>query len=507
MLPPMRLIVALALLLALAAGAFAAAAQTTPPPYLLTADTVTWDPVRSTLEAVGRATLTRGDLTLRAECITANRVTGQVRATGGLTLTQAGRRLTGEALEYNVPRREGTVTQARAQEQGIIITGERIDFSPSEVVAHSAVLTTCDRPEPDYAFAAGRITLTATRTNEQGQPVGGRVTLRRPRVMFHGRTLLRLPSYSTTVGQIQQRRVSLLPVVGYSRLDGPYLVFAPPLRSREGGLATSLELRLTSQRGVRGFLDLRDPVGPGTAYLRYSVREDVSEGDLATDKITLGLANVLVDRKPEVGLLLTDRRVGRWVHLWAQAAAGKYREEEVNGPPEPVSASRVMVLALATADPYPVSAPVTLSHGLGYRLSSYSGGDTLGVLYLRNTVSYHASRDNALALSYTLRSGSGKTPFQFDEVDVPSELRADLRYRLNPRWRTRFVDVYDLQENRSRDLLISVTRTAHCLDYTVGWKKFHNFFFIGINIVPAGGGPAPSAAPPAGVPIPASVTP
>jgi lipopolysaccharide export system protein LptA len=509
MLPPMRPIAALALLLALATGAAAAAGEPAAPlPFVLTAATVTLDLARNTAEAVGNATLTRGDMTLRARRITANRVTGQVRATGGLVLTQQGRRLTGEALEYDVPRQEGTLTRARAQEQGVIIRGERIDFSPTKVVAHNALLTTCDRPQPDYAFAASQITLTATRTNEQGRPVGGRVTLRRPRVVFHGRTLLRLPSYSTTVGQIQQRRVSLLPVVGYSHLDGPYLALAPPIRSREGGLATSLELRLTSRRGVRGLVDLRDPVGAGTAYLRYAVREDVSEGSLATDKITLGLADVLVDRKPEVGWLLADRRMGRSVHLWAQAAAGRYREEEVSGPPETVSASRAMVLVLATADPYPASQRVMLSHGLGYRFTSYSGGDNLGVLYLRNSVDYQASPDNALTLSYTLRSGSGTTPFQFDEVDVPAELRADLRYRLSPRWRTRLVDVYDLREDRTRDMLLSLTRTAHCLDYTIGWKKRHNSFFVGITIVPAGGGPAPAAAaPPAGLPIPSGVTP
>lgn len=509
MLPPMRLIAALSLLLAAATGASAGArGGAAPLPFTLTAATVvTLDLARNTAEAVGNATLVHGDTTLRAEHITANRATGQVEATGGLTLMQGGRRLTGRTLEYNVTRQEGTLTQARAQEQGVTIQGERIDFSPTKLVAHNALFTTCDLPAPDYAFVAGEITLTATRTGPDGRPIGGRVSFRRARVMFHGRTLLRLPSYSMTVGQIEQRSVSLLPVAGYSRLDGPYLAFAPPIFQRERGLSADLDLRLGSRRGLRGFVDIHDPVGAARAYLRYSVEEDVSEGDLATDRITPGLADVLVDRKPEVGVLLADRRIGRSLHLWAQAAVGSYTEEEVSGPPETVSASRTMALALVVVDPYPVSGRVSLSHGLGYRFSSYSVGESLGVLYMRNSVTYRASRDNALTLSYTFRSSAGETPFQFDEVDVPSELRADLRYRLSPRWSTHVVDIYDLEENRTRDMLLSLTRTVHCLDYTIGWKKLHNSFFVGITLAPGPTAAAPTAAAPQGPPMPGSVSP
>jgi hypothetical protein len=34
------------------------------------------------------------------------------------------------------------------------------------------------------------------------------------------------------------------------------------------------------------------------------------------------------------------------------------------------------------------------------------------------------------------------------------------------------------------DIILSATRTVHCLDYTVGWRKARGALFFGIGITP-----------------------
>jgi len=164
--------------------------------------------------AAGNARLTYGDFEISADELTADRVTGHVAATGNLQLRQGERQLRGRTLEYNIRTEEGVLTEARAAEQGIIIRGERITFSPRELVAHHAHFTTCNRPDPHYSFGAERITLTAQETEYGGPPESGRLSLNRARVTYRGRTLFTLPDVSlmqvaASVNEVDLPRVKL----------------------------------------------------------------------------------------------------------------------------------------------------------------------------------------------------------------------------------------------------------------------------------------------------------
>ncbi|MCJ7749672.1 MAG: hypothetical protein MUQ65_01045, partial [Armatimonadetes bacterium] len=122
----------------------------TPPPSAATieADTVEVDLDKERTHASGNARLCYQDLELRADDLTADRTSGDVEAAGDLHLVQGGRRLTGDSLEYNLVAATGLLRKARVVEQGVIITGEEILLSPTEVVASNALFSTCDRLQP-----------------------------------------------------------------------------------------------------------------------------------------------------------------------------------------------------------------------------------------------------------------------------------------------------------------------------------------------------------------------
>ena len=114
--------------------------------------------------------------------------------------------------------------------------------------------------------------------------------------------MVTLPTYSVSVGQIQQRKASLVPTTGFSRADGAYTSvgrsFTKPGQKRQ----VNLNLRLTTNRGLRGVFEVRERRGPAEVFFDYTRRQDVGEEPLEGDVITQNTEKVLVNREPELGV-------------------------------------------------------------------------------------------------------------------------------------------------------------------------------------------------------------
>jgi LPS-assembly protein len=455
------------------------------------ADLVELDTNFATAAANGNAALTFEKVRLRADAITANRVTGDVVAVGHLALSQDGRRLQGDHLQYNFHTDEGVLTNARVVEQGVIVRGEAIEFSPDRLVARQASFTTCTKETPDYSLSADTITLTAGGTDRRGRPVSGRLALNRARINYHGRRLFSLRNYAIPVGRIQQRQATLVPTTGFSRGDGLYTSWVSSFSRPTSATSADLNLRLTTARGWRGYLQVIRPSDPFDLFAGYTRREEVRETELHEDQFTFSTADVLVDRAPECGVKVLDLPVRHSLRLRGDLRYGSYTEFDAESGEELQSANRFAVSALLETGKYPIAPTVALSGATGLRLSTYSTDDRFRIGFLRGTVAFTRSEDNRLSLSYIHRPTSGQTPFLFDAVEVRRELLGDLRYRLSPAWRMRVLEAYDLEEGRARDMSLAVTRTIHCLDYTVGWKQLSRGVFFAINLAPMPEGQAP----------------
>ena len=455
------------------------------------ADTVELDTNLAAASANGNAILTYGKLSLHADAITANRATGDVVAVGNLSLCEADRRLCGGHLQYNLHTDEGVLTQAQVVEQGVIVRGELIEFSPKKFVARHASFTTCTKERPDYSLDADTITLTAAATDARGRPVSGRLTLNRAKVYFHGKRLVTLPNYSVSVGGIQEGKASPLPTSGFSRNDGLYTQLDYTLSRPDRPVLADARVRLTTHRGLTGLVEARRLYRSHELFADYTHRQDVRQTELQADQLTFSTANVLVNRAPEFGARTDDYPLSKFLHLAADARYGRYTEFDADGG-ELNGANRFSASALVSTDPYPVLHDLLLSHAVGYRAAYYSTDDRFAIGFFRTTVQFPRSDENHLALSYIGRSTSGRTPFLFDDVQVGSELLADFRHRLSPAWRLRAIGAYDLEDGSTRDVAVSLTRTVHCLDYTLGWKQLSRTFFFGITLAPMPAGQAPT---------------
>lgn len=434
--------------------------------------------------ARGDARLLYEDVELRADRLAADRRSGRVDASGNLELLQADRRLAGESVEYNLRTSEGSIERARAEEQGVIVSGERIVFGRERIVAHGACFTTCDRPQPHYAFRADTITLTSEEAGPGETPTSGQLSFDRARVEYRGRSLFTVPYYSVRVGELGRPGGAPTPVTGFNRDDGPFATIEYSLGQPGSAARADFSYRYTSFRGIRGRLMLRHALGPAELRAGYIRREDAADRELATDDLEAALADVLVDRRPEYGLVLHDAALGRWLTLQGEWLRGHYSERLTGAEADLANGNRTTATVLLSSRPYSAAPGVTLSHALGWRRSSYYSGADLTVRLHRHTAEVRAGPRLWFSLSHVTRNASGDTPFLFDSVGPGRELMGEVGFRVTPGWRLRVADYYDLEANRTRDMIVEATRVAHCLTYTLGWRKERGSFYAAVGIAP-----------------------
>jgi lipopolysaccharide export system protein LptA len=446
------------------------------------ADSVAFHLDTETTHASGDARLTYRGLELCADDLTYDRATGEVTATGNLRLIQGPRVMFGESLSYNLNSEEGVLRRARAVEQGVIITGEEIRFSPQEAVARNAHFTTCDRPDPHFAFAAERITLTAEEAPTSAAPRRGRLSLSKGRVVYRGRSLLPVPGYTVNVGDVGTGKGNPTPILGFSGDDGPYVSIGYTFGSPDRSLTGHFSYQYTTSRGIRGLLGARRATGPTELTFGYYRRQDPGDRPIDADDLEASLANVLVNREPEYGVVLPAYRVGRFFTLQGSWLAGAYTEYESEGIEELAQADRSSIVLLARSDAYRVSPSVRVSHAIGWRQSNYRPGDELTALLLRTTADMRLGSRLDFQLSHVRRRESGESPFLFDGVGPSRQLIADLNWTVSPTWRLRLVEDYDLENNETRDMILEVTRTAHCLEYTLGWRSQRRALYAGFGL-------------------------
>ncbi|MBN1460541.1 MAG: LPS-assembly protein LptD [Armatimonadetes bacterium] len=451
------------------------------------ADVVEVDLDRERTQASGNARLSYQDIELHADDVTAERITGDVHAQGHLMLVQGERVLYGEALDFNLRSGVGVLQHARAVEQGVVITGEEIALSPERIEAREARFSTCDKSDPHYAFAARRITLTPAEPSKLGPPRSGTLSLSQGRLLYRGKTLLPLPGYSVRVGDIGSTDGTPRPVVGITGDDGPYVSLGYTLGSEDAAARGELNYRYTTSRGVRGYIRAYRVVGPAEVTFGYLRREDPSDRDVEPDDLEASLADVLVNRQPEYGVLVPEYRIAGKLSATASWLAGSYTEFDTDGQVELASGDRTSLSALLRYGSYPVSPSVALSHGLGWRRSDYSPGDSLTVRLVRHTAAIRFNDRLELDLSHITRRETGESPFLFDGVGPNRELLSELTWVVNPAWRAELVHYYDLELNESRDMIVEAIRTAHCLEYTIGWRRETGSVYVGVGIAPPSG--------------------
>lgn len=391
------------------------------------------------------------------------------------------RDIIGTALRYDLDQRRGTLDNAQIVVEQLTFRGEQIQVQMQDkhFGMTSVLVTACPRENPHFSLRARMID--ATLEDEANA---------RDVSLFWGkRKLLTLPRahFLMPGASKEPRRRRLMPTPSFNKNDGLLLRsgYTLPLTSAKPGskqgLFANVDLGYSTQRGFRG--------GPSLVYRTtfaspttkektgVSIALRAKEKDGIEDHFN---SRLLVDRRPELEVRLQPFTViPQRLTFEAIAAVGDYNEF-----PSGVSSSRkYFALNLDTRAP---GATSPFYGRLFAEKRDYDNSD-MRILGLEVGVQGMIPRRARGRLSYVTTNIHGFTPFEFDKILIPHELRAEVDLRLNRNWILPLDLRYDLDRNEFRDKRIGILRTLDCVAYGVSYDSARQEIKLEVRLLGKGG--------------------
>lgn len=360
-----------------------------------------------------------------------------------------------------------------------------------------SAFTTCASSRPDYRIEADSLTL-----------VPPNLLRARGVSLFLGRTrIMKLRSLKARVGA-RSGSFNIFPRISSDSESGLALAYNFTLADTARLLATS-EVKATTRDGVQadfhGILGLDGALGPTLQDpLSYaSFRDNALEvptppsrelnaaADSAAGQGRLRLSarfasnirtynvrdeNLLVNRRPEIGLTYAAREVGYHQPVYrrlrispsATASWGRFSEAGRTAFTDRTSIVFILPVNIGIADRRTALQPAVEFSRFGYG----SGG-----VYTRRAYSLgisHLRQDGCLiSLRYTARSDSGETPFAFDRLQVTNELMGSIQGQRR-RWLAGISAGLDADSGSVYDWSAMLGHRTDCLVAAVTWSQLEH---------------------------------
>lgn len=431
--------------------------------------------------AEGNVRVTHRDTLLTADKVLGNPWTGDVEASGNVSFKSANRVLTGDSFTYNFKTEKGLAHNASANVDNVYFRGDELKSEPERYTLTGSRFTTCNAEEPHYYLSARELVI---------QP-GKKLLARDVSLVFFGGRLFNIPKYSMGLGEKKESE-SALPAVGIS---GKYGIHA----GYEFDLATgprtigALDLRLSTRQVLQGGVTY-DRIAGRPVFLRATYRQAFYGGTRP---------DIMLSRLPEIGVQFSGGSGAEYfnsarepldlsrglidplaslsshgrLNTIGEVGLGKFIEE-----PYHISSERTDARILAWLDPIPLDSRTIISPGISGRLSHYGKGDDYTALGFRLAVARRLGSNSFVSLTYITHSIHGSTPFEFDEIELPDELAAKVRFPVGS-LSLELGGRYDLRGHKFFDTEVSVAKVVHCIEPKITWRKRFQEFSIGVGLV------------------------
>jgi hypothetical protein len=326
-----------------------------------------------------------------------------------------------------------------------------------------AVFTTCNRADPHYALEVDRL---------YWDREAERVTVRGGALKLYGLRIPLVPKLTHELSAGEESGPDLLPIPGYTSRDGLRVGWSLLLSAPDAAERVRLGAQLRQRRGIGAFFSAETPWGADlTPRLYASLNEDTRTD---ADEV------IAINRLPEIGI------AGRWDFggdrtLLADLSAGRYRQHDEETAPNVTEDRARLSLRLAGGTPGDLS-PGSSWWWLDAAHSLYGDGGhytTLGAAFGGATELAPWLAGSAELRHYLT---DGASPFEWDDIDIETELRANSEFRMGPAWRVRLGGRYDLQHSDLRTWSAELRRVEHCLTWKAGYRNTSDLFTIGVEI-------------------------
>ncbi|HIE48284.1 TPA: hypothetical protein EYP84_05285, partial [Candidatus Bipolaricaulota bacterium] len=368
----------------------------------LHAKRIVLSPERSTLRADGNVQLLWSNLRMRAEQLILDGIHQTIDVPQSMTLSaDDGSTLSGANLHYNLRTGVGEASDARAQIANLILRGKRMKFGRDTLTIYHGRFTGCSKHHPHYVLTARRIRIIK----------GRRMIADGINVRFYG---LRLPTISHmrfSLGGRPLAREGMFANFYINSVDGIYIATRVRRNLSGGKNATWLTgiIGLSARELWRARLAIRKQWSIGEAWVGVSHKERIS------DKLT---SRLLVDSTPEFGVAVYGvPLLGGRATISGHVSWGYYREWRGIK-----ATSRRWNIQFGIDSQNQTATSWRWQWGAMLRYSRYDTG-SLRLLRLYTALPMKfGSRING-NLSFIHHVQGGRTPFEFDDVDIPTEAR------------------------------------------------------------------------------------
>lgn len=436
---------------------------------------------------------------MSADLIEGDLEAGHFELLGNVEVITPDGAFSGEAVSYDLSTarysvRRGGIMLPIENAEGERVWGyayaREIEAEDDVVVITDGHFTTCPSSEPDYLLRVDRIRYDAQSWD---------ISVWGARLQLHGMEIPLMSRFDWNFhGRVGEMNPLYWLIPTWSNRDGLRLQGAWTTRQLNLPVADgAARLWLTQRRGLRGEFTAIQPAGGNLeARLNVSVKED-TRADI--DRV------VTVDRLPELRLL------GSWDgdgwgdgRLQAELTLGDYVQRADEDLPDAaeVTDTRVSLSARYTGNYDAWDDREGAWWWVGGSQALYGSGEHYGWVEAGVGASAELTDWWELWAEVSHRAIAGDSPFDFDDLDVATELTGHSRLSLAPGWSLGFGGRYDLDLDELRDYTIELRRRTDCLTWKAEYHDVSGGVQVGLEINGLFGNyePPPSPGPEAGVP-------
>jgi len=386
----------------------------------------------------------------------------QIEATGGVALIVPGALLEGDSLRLDAPHQRFSLEQAlaimdlSAEDAPLVLgqmLGDEIGGEGEVFYLRHGMLSPFSCADPPLALRAR--SLEYNRRTHDLKVKGGAVD-------FYGFRLPLFVDFEVRVGGKRETTHTLLPLPRYSGRNGIFLPYYYDLTADRGPLHSEVEINLTAKRGITFLSQTRQPWGSWQAEMFVSRAEDVR------GKLT----DVLVyDRLPELRLTTYQDSPAQDQGWEVALSLGSFSEqdESADGAPE-VHRRRAQLGANYEWG----RADRERGQGgwaqLGATGAVYSQGEHYTEVVAALGAGQQFSHSIAGQITLLHHFTGGHTPFQFDEVDIRTELRPGLDLRLARSWQLLAQGRWEVDNSSLRDYRLELRKRLPYLTWALCYK-------------------------------------
>jgi lipopolysaccharide export system protein LptA len=409
------------------------------------------------------------EVEMEGQRITVNLGPGDVLAEGTTVARAPGLEIRGDELRGNLRTGEFHARNARTvmvapladREVTVFAQSDSIDVTGRNAELRRARVTTCEQEHPHYALLVRRAEVI---------PARDRLTIYGGAIELYGLRVPVIPKFNKSLGQSDDRGAFDLALPGRSAVDGWYYPLDRRFSDPEAPLQARMSVRLTQNSLITGRLltdYTRGPLHTWATVVRHSSRADDITGRL------------LYDALPEAGVRFS-RGIGPST-LSAQISGGYYRERDLRTEQRAAASAATVSLGWDWRRPLP-GRDAAVWAGVGTRGSLYSGGDSYRTIDLHVGASRPLWSDATGRLEFLHHFIGGHTPFEFDDIDLKTEVRGELSTPLFGPLGVTLGGRYDLERPALRDYDVGLHYRRHCLTWSISYNGAHDSFGVGVNL-------------------------